>query len=130
MLARLGAFGSALLARPADAAQPPTRLAMGLIPCLSTRTLISVFDPLRKHLERELALPVMSFTATSHRAFAEGLGDGAYDFAFMPAHTMRMAMQDRGFVPLARSPLEPIDLRDLEALDRYAARLRRLLALR
>jgi hypothetical protein len=29
-----------------------------------------------------------------------------------------------------RAPLEPIDLRDLEALDRYAARQRRLLALR
>lgn len=76
---------------------------MGLIPYLSTRTLISVFDPLRKHLERELGLSVMSFTATSRSAFAEALRDGAYDIAFMPAHTMKMAMQDWGYVPLART---------------------------
>lgn len=103
VLARLGAFASALLARPVDSAQPASPLAMGLIPYLSTRTLISMFDPLRKHLERELGMPVMSFTATSHSAFAVGLRDGAYDFAFMPAHTMRLAMQDWGFVPLART---------------------------
>jgi phosphonate transport system substrate-binding protein len=100
-LARLLA-AAGVAAAPGAFARAPA-LSMGLIPFLSTRALVSVFEPLREHLQRSLARRVLSFTAVSHAAFAVELRDGGYDFAFMPAHTMRMAAQDWGYVPLART---------------------------
>jgi phosphonate transport system substrate-binding protein len=84
-------------------AQSAPVLKMGLIPFLSTRALVNVFDPLRLHLQQSLAQPVVAFTAVNHVAFASMLRNGAYDFAFMPAHTMHMAADDWGYVPLART---------------------------
>lgn len=102
-LAWLAALPAALMAPAPARAQPGRPLKMGLIPFLSTRALVTVFDPLRQHLQTTLGVPVTAFTAVNHQAFAAGLRQGDYDFAFMPAHTMQMAAQDWGFVPLART---------------------------
>ncbi len=118
-------------------AQTAPVLKMGLIPFLSTRALVNVFDPLRLHLQQSLAQPVVAFTAVNHVAFAGSLRRGDYDFAFMPAHTMHVATDDWGYVPLARtlaptrivlatranSPLDSIDAlrgKRVVLLDRLA----------
>ncbi|MCU0939550.1 MAG: phosphate/phosphite/phosphonate ABC transporter substrate-binding protein [Burkholderiaceae bacterium] len=137
-LFRLAAAACAPWLLPGSArAQSADVLKMGLIPFLSTRALVNVFDPLRLHLEQSLGRPVVAFTAVNHVAFAGSLREGDYDFAFMPAHTMHMAADDWGYVPLARtraptrivlatradSPLDSIDAlrgKRVVLLDRLA----------
>jgi phosphonate transport system substrate-binding protein len=103
-LIRLAATACAPWLAPATTrAQSTGVLKMGLIPFLSTRALVNVFDPLRQHLQQSLARPVVAFTAVNHVAFAGSLRAGDYDFAFMPAHTMHVAADDWGYVPLART---------------------------
>jgi phosphonate transport system substrate-binding protein len=136
---RRHALGLPLLLVPALARSrtPAEALRIGLVPYLSTRALVNVFDPLRLHLQQSLARPVVAFTAVNHVAFARALQSGDYDFAFMPAHTMHVAAADWGYVPLARtraptrivlaaradSPLDSIDAlrgKRVVLLDRLA----------
>lgn len=137
-LMRLAAAACAPWLLPGSSrAQSAPVLKMGVIPFLSTRALVNVFDPLRLHLQQSLAQPVVAFTAVNHMAFAGSLRQGDYDFAFMPAHTMHVAAEDWGYVPLARtraptrivlatradSPLDSIDAlrgKRVVLLDRLA----------
>jgi phosphonate transport system substrate-binding protein len=136
---RRHALGLPLLLVPALARSrtQAEALRIGLVPYLSTRALVNVFDPLRLHLQQSLARPMVAFTAVNHVAFANSLRQGDYDFAFMPAHTMHVAAEDWGYVPLARtraptrivlatradSPLDSIDAlrgKRVVLLDRLA----------
>ncbi len=73
-----------------EAALPAT-LRLGLVPYLSTRSMVAVFEPLRAHLERELQVKVELFTAAGLRGLGENLRRGDYDIAFAPAHFLRLA---------------------------------------
>lgn len=78
-------------------------LRVGLVPYLTPRQMVSVFDPLRQHLQARLARPVLMFTAASLRALADNTRRGDYDVAFMPVHFMRVAAQDWGGRIVART---------------------------
>lgn len=99
-----GALLAAPLAAPFGAqAQQSAPLRLGLVPYLTTRQMLGVFEPLRAHLEARLQRPVRSYTAASLRALAENTRRGDYDLAFMPVHFMRLAAQDWGATVVART---------------------------
>ncbi len=80
------------------AAQPagaPT-LRVGLIPYLSTRSLITLYQPLREHLERALQRPVQLYTAPDFRTLAANARNGEYDITLLPPHITRIAVADWG----------------------------------
>lgn len=94
----LGALiAGACLAAPAWAqseAGLPATLRLGLVPYLSTRSMVAVFEPLRAHLERELQTKVDVYTAASLRALGQNMRRGDYDIAFAPVHFVRLAELD------------------------------------
>lgn len=102
----LGRAAAALLAAAAGrtAAQPTggPPLRVGLVPYLSTRALISLYQPLREHLERALQRPVRLYTAQDFRTLAINARNGEYDIALLPPHIVRIAVADWGHQFVAR----------------------------
>ncbi|GAB4475784.1 MAG: hypothetical protein OHK0044_21290 [Burkholderiaceae bacterium] len=85
-------------AQPAGAAA----LRVGLVPYLSTRALISLYQPLREHLQSALQRPVQLYTAQDFRAVALNARNGEYDVALLPPHIARVAVADWGMQFVAR----------------------------
>lgn len=87
------AAGAAALVPARAAAAEPLRIA--LAPFLSPNALLSLYRPLREHLERSLARPVEMLTAKDFRALAEDARrDTEFDVVQFPAHLARLAMMD------------------------------------
>ncbi len=99
--AALATSAGRIAAQPAGA--PPLRL--GLVPYLSARTMLALYEPLRQHLQRALARPVQLFTAASFRALADNARAGEYDLAMLPAHIARVAALDWQHPVVARLAL-------------------------
>lgn len=99
----LGATGAALLLPRAGRAAGALRL--GLTPYLSTRAMLTIYQPLRDHLAQSLARPVQLFTAADFRALAENTRRGDYDLALLPAHMTLLALNDWRFRLVARVDL-------------------------
>jgi phosphonate transport system substrate-binding protein len=85
---------------PARAAEGPLELA--LAPYISTRALLTLFQPLASHLERHLSRPVLLVTAPSLREFDQRLLAGAYELAMASPQAARLAQLDAGYTPLLR----------------------------
>ncbi|MCU0939551.1 MAG: phosphate/phosphite/phosphonate ABC transporter substrate-binding protein [Burkholderiaceae bacterium] len=104
---RRQALGLPLLLVPALArgGLPAEALRIGLVPYLSTRAMVGVFEPLRSHLEARLARPARLFTAADFRALADNARQGAYALALLPPHLARIAVADWGHALVARSAL-------------------------
>lgn len=90
---------AAALPRAAASSAP---LRVGLIPYLSTRSLITLYEPLREHLERVLHRPVQLYSAHDFRALALNARAGEYDIALLPPHIARIAVDDWGLRMLVR----------------------------
>lgn len=99
----VAAAAGMLLLAPSTARAAPLRL--GLVPYLSTRAMISVYQPLRDHLSQSLSRPVQLFTAADFRALAENTRRGDYDLALLPAHMALLAVTDWRFRLVARVAL-------------------------
>ncbi|MGQ9684877.1 MAG: phosphate/phosphite/phosphonate ABC transporter substrate-binding protein [Thiobacillaceae bacterium] len=82
----------------ATASEP---LKIGLLPTLSTRTLITNYQPLRAYLERELKRPVVLLTAADFQTFHQDTVAGAFDLVLTAAHLARLAQTRHGMQPLA-----------------------------
>jgi len=80
-------------------------LAVGLVPYLSARAMVGVYEPLRLHLAAALSRPVTLFTAADFRALVENARAGAYPLVLLPAHLARIAVEDWGHHLVARSDL-------------------------
>jgi len=90
-----------LLAGPLQAeGQRP--LLFGIIPYLSTRTLVSVYSPLAADLERRLGRPVQLQTAPDFDTFSNRVFAGEYDLLLIAPHLGRLAELDYGYIPLLR----------------------------
>ena len=100
-------LGAALLAAATAtrSQQRPRDLRVGLVPYLSTRATLDLYQPLRRHLETELKGPVTLYTAADFRALADNARAGEYALALMPPHLARIAVNDWGHVFVARSSL-------------------------
>lgn len=83
-----------------------TAVRVGLVPYLSTRAMLSVFEPLRRHLEAQIGRPVVFYTAAGFAALADNARSPAQPFTLMPMHLAFLATTDWGFVLVARSTQE------------------------
>jgi len=88
-----------LNARLAAQAEP---IRIGIIPYLTPNVLMSLFQPLRLHLEKDLERPVELFTAPDVRSFARRTLKPDFDIVITAAHQARLAQLDGGYQPLAR----------------------------
>jgi phosphonate transport system substrate-binding protein len=94
LLLSCGLLGSAVAQQDA--------LRVGIIPYLTPNVLMSLFQPLRQHLEKDLGRPVELYTATDVRSFARRTLKPDFDIVITAAHQARLAQLDGGYQPLAR----------------------------
>lgn len=113
-----------LLANPVAAGAEP--LTVGIVPYLTPKVLIGLFQPVRLHLEKSLGRPVEMYTAPDVKAFVRRTFKPDFDLIITAAHHARLAQIEGGYLPLARfsgplhaavavasaSPLQ--DLKDLK----------------
>ena len=81
-------------------------LRVGLVPYLSTRSMLNVYEPLRRHLEAQIGRPVVFHTAAGFAALADNARSPAQPFTLMPMHLALLATTDWGGVLVARSTQE------------------------
>lgn len=102
-LAALATLATARRAHAQDAAA--NSLPIVLAPFLSAASLLTVYRPLREHLERTLQRPVEMLTAKDFRTLAEETRRGEHAVVQLPAHLARLAMLDWGHQLLAAPTL-------------------------
>ena len=94
---------SCLMAMPFARAQEKSALrplTIGLMPYLSTRTLMASYQPIAVALEQELKQPVQLQTAPDYDTFIKRVLDGEYDVALLAPHYARLATREFGYNPL------------------------------
>ena len=99
LLALLMAFAASAIAQQKH--QPP--LEIGVFPYLSTRALLSTYQPLQRFLEQKLQRPVHLVTAPDMRTFVERTQEGAYTFVVTAPHFARLAQMEAAYRPLLRA---------------------------
>lgn len=77
-------------------------LKVGVVPYLTTNVLISLFQPVRAHLERSLERPVELYTAQDVRTFVKRTLKPEFDVIITAAHHARLAQVEGGYLPVAR----------------------------
>ena len=78
----------------------PRPLTFGLMPYLSTRTLLANYQPIALALEKELQQPVQLVTAPDFDTYVKRVLDGDYDVALLAPHFARLAIRDYGYSTL------------------------------
>jgi phosphonate transport system substrate-binding protein len=91
---------TALAPAVARAQTPSTAFEIGLLPNLSARVLMTLYQPLRDFLARELKRPVQMSSAPDWTAFQQRTVGLEYDMVVTGAHLARLAQIDRGHQPL------------------------------
>ncbi|MFN4341835.1 MAG: phosphate/phosphite/phosphonate ABC transporter substrate-binding protein [Azonexus sp.] len=86
--------------KPADRATDGRALTVGLMPYLSTRTLLANYQPIAVALEKALQQPVQLLTAPDFDTFVKRVMDGEYDIALLAPHYARLVSKDYGYTPL------------------------------
>lgn len=81
-------------------------LEIGIFPYLSTRTVLTTYQPLRQYLQNRLQRPVLFITAPNLRTFVERTQNGEYRFVLTAPHFGRLAEQDAGYLPMLRPKRE------------------------
>lgn len=93
----------------------PPPLQFGLMPYLSTQTLIGTYQPLVEFLRKTLAQPLQSTTAQDFPTFMKRVDRGEYDLALIAPHFAQLAQRDYGYQAILTHS-EPI--RSLLVVDR------------
>jgi phosphonate transport system substrate-binding protein len=75
-------------------------ISLGLMPYLSTRTLLANYQPIAAALEGALKQPVHLLTAPDFDTFVKRVLDGEYDVALLAPHYARLAIKGYGYTPL------------------------------
>lgn len=105
MLAALAAIGTivaATFAAPANAADRPDRLVIGLLPGESAPTVMRLNEPLRAYLEKRLGLPVEIVVGANYAATGEALRFGRLDIAYLGPVTYLLRARSAKLEPFAR----------------------------
>ncbi len=76
-------------------------IRIGIIPYLTPGVLMSLFQPLRLQLQKDLGQPVELFTAPDVRSFARRTLKPDFDIVITAAHQARLAQLESGYHPLA-----------------------------
>lgn len=85
---------------PAHLAAQPQALEIAITPFLSTRTLLTRYQPLQAYLEKKLQRPVLLVTAPDFRTFVERTQRGEYRYAVTAPHFARLAQKEAGYRPM------------------------------
>lgn len=93
----LGGIGNLLAREGTPAAKP---LTVGLMPYLSTRTLLANYQPIALALEQSLKQPVLLLTAPDFDTFVRRVFDGEYDIVLLAPHYARLATKEYGYSAL------------------------------
>ena len=99
-MVRVVAFCLALLLALRATAAEREPLIIGVFPYLTTRTLVSTYQPLRLYLQRELNRPVEVVTAPDLRQFYRRTTRGDYHLIVTPPHFARLHERESRLVPL------------------------------
>ncbi|HQM45661.1 MAG TPA: phosphate/phosphite/phosphonate ABC transporter substrate-binding protein [Smithellaceae bacterium] len=75
------------------------KFLVGVAPHTSARVILSMYQPLRQHLEQMLGYPVDIVTAPDFNEFARRGLAGDYDLAVTTAHLARLFQMDAGYIP-------------------------------
>ena len=75
-------------------------LTVGLMPYLTTRTLLATYQPVAEALEKSVKQPINLQTAPDFDTFVKRVLDGEYDIALLAPHYARLATREYGYVPL------------------------------
>lgn len=86
--------------KPVNRAADSRVLTVGLMPYLSTRTLLANYQPIAVALESALKQPVQLLTAPDFDTFVKRVIDGEYDIALLAPHYARLASKEYGYTPL------------------------------
>jgi len=95
-------LGLALLFGLGGASADNATIEIGIIPTLSTRTILTTYQPLREHLEEQLKQPVVLVTAPDYRTFIDRTQRGEYRYVVTAPHFARLAQAEAGYVPMVR----------------------------
>lgn len=96
------------LAAVAHVATASGSLEVGVLPNVSARVLMTQYEPLQSHLNKQLGLPVAVSTAPNWREFYQRLKQGQYQVVVVAGNVARLAEKDLGYKPLVSyEPLVP-----------------------
>lgn len=76
-------------------------LRLGLFPGLIPRTLISMYEPLRQHLESTLGQPVQLFSSPDFSSFAQRTAQSDYEVILTAPHLAYLAVHENDYSPVA-----------------------------
>lgn len=74
----------------------PRALVVTFVPSENNAAMVADFEPMRRHLERELGMPVKVQTATSYAAVIEAMGNGHVDVARLGPNSYVVAERELG----------------------------------
>lgn len=75
-------------------------LTVGLMPYLSTRTLLATYQPIAAALEHALKQPVQLLTAPDFDTYLKRVVNGDYDIVLLAPHYARLATRSYDYTPL------------------------------
>lgn len=113
-------FWAILTLATQSAAAAEAALKLGVIPYLSTRSLVGFYEPLQKALEARLGRGVELLTAPDYATFHQRTLRGEYDIVITNPVYGRIAQKEAGYEPVARaatnlSPLVIVPLKSAAA---------------
>ncbi|MHB1591203.1 MAG: phosphate/phosphite/phosphonate ABC transporter substrate-binding protein [Sulfuricella sp.] len=93
-------FAALFALLPMRLAAEPQALEIAIFPYLSTRTLLTRYQPLQTYLEKKLQRPVLLVTAPDFRTFVERTQRGEYRYVLTAPHFARLAQKEAGYQPM------------------------------
>lgn len=84
-------------AAAAGAAPGPDDIQIPVFPYLSTERLLTLYEPLRRHLQETLEVPVRIVTSPDYRSFVADVSQGNHLLVLNAAHMARLAEVDSGY---------------------------------
>lgn len=77
-------------------------LEIGVVPYISARMLVKVYEPMRDYLEKALGRPVKIYSAPGFRQFFMNAKRGDYDLVIISGHLARILQNEHHFKVLLR----------------------------
>ena len=81
--------------------EAPVSLKVGIVPYLSPKVLMSLFAPIRDHLEQQTTYSVELYTATDVPGYLRKASQRNFDVVIASAHLSRLLQQRAGYIPVA-----------------------------
>ncbi|MDH4275517.1 MAG: phosphate/phosphite/phosphonate ABC transporter substrate-binding protein, partial [Gammaproteobacteria bacterium] len=83
-------------------AAEPAMIEFGVLPVLSTRSNITLYEPLRDYLERRVGKKVVLTTAIDYRSYVARTQHREFQYLVTAPHFARLAQVGAGYRPMVR----------------------------